>query len=155
LEVGAPTPWWIYALAALAALLLGLGIWRWLRRRVGAGGATGDPYADALAAFARIEKLKLVESGEAGRHAALMTDVVRRYLAERVEGVSLAQTSGELLAAVRSAPTVPVDALQSLVSDVDPVKFANAPLSADRARVLGDEAKRLVNTEHEQRAALA
>ena len=83
LDVRAPIPWWWWALAALAALLIGLGIWWWRRRRRRAAGPTGDPFADAQAAFERIERLRLPEAGEPGRHAALMTDVVRRYLAGR------------------------------------------------------------------------
>lgn len=149
LEVRAPAPWWWWALAALAALLVGLGVWWWRRRR-GTPEHTGNPYADATAAFERIEKLRLLESGEPGRYAALMTDVVRRYLSERLEQASLAQTSGELLSAVRGAPTVSVDALRALLDAVDPVKFANAPVSTDRARALGTEAKSIVKAEHER-----
>lgn len=155
LEVRAPIPWWWWALGALAALLIGLGAWWWARRHGRKPEHTGDPYADALGAFDRIEKLRLVESGEPGRHAALMTDVVRRYLSERLDAASLAQTSGELLAAVRGAPSVSFDALRALLDAVDPVKFANAPLSADRARALGNDAKAIVAAEHERAAAIA
>ena len=153
LDVRAPTPWWWWALGALAALLIGLGLWWWRRRR-GAPEHTGDPYADAMASFDRIEKLKLVESGEPGRHAALMTDVVRRYLSERIAQATLAQTSGELLSALRGAPTVSVDALRTLLDAVDSVKFANAPVSADRARALATEAKRIVQDERERASKL-
>jgi hypothetical protein len=154
LEARAPIPWWWWALGALAALLVGLLVW-WLRRRRQVPELTGDPYADALASFERVEKLRLIESGEPGRHAALMTDVVRRYLSERIAEVNLAQTSGELLSAVRHSPTVSVDSLRILLDAVDPVKFANAPLSADRARALGTEAKAIVQAERERAAAMA
>ena len=149
------TPWWWWALAALAALLIGLLAWWMVRRRRGVAGGMVDPYVAANASFERVERLRLIEAGEAGRHSALMTDVVRRYLAERLDVASLAQTSGELLAAVRSAPTVPYDALHGLLDSVDPVKFANAPLDADRARVIGEEAKAIVRDEHQRAAALA
>ena len=60
LDVRAPHPWWWWALAALAALaLIGLGIWCWMRRRRGDAAPTGDPFADAKAAFARMERLRL------------------------------------------------------------------------------------------------
>ncbi len=154
LAVPSPIPWWWWALGALAALLVGLLAWWIVRRRRGTG-ATGDPYLDANAAFDRVERLKLIEAGEPGRHVALMTDVVRRYLAARLEPVSLALTSGELQAVVRSVPTVPHDALRSVFESVDPVKFANAPLSADRARAIGDEAKAIVRDEHQRAEALA
>ncbi len=154
LAVPSPTPWWWWALDALAALLVGWLAWWIVRRRRGVG-ATGDPYRDANAEFERIEKLRLVEAGEAGRHVALMTDVVRRYLASRLEGVSLALTSGELQAAVRTVPTVPHDALRDVFASVDPVKFAKAPLAAERARAIGEEAKAIVRDEHQRAAAFA
>lgn len=154
LAVPAPIPWWWWALGALAALLVGLLAWWIVRRRRGSGD-TGDPFLDANAAFERVERLRLIEAGEVGRHVTLMTDVVRRYLAARHEPVSLALTSGELQAVVRSVPTVPHDALRSVFESVDPVKFANAPLGADRARAIGDEAKAIVRQEHERAAALA
>ena len=119
------------------------------------GAGTGDPFADAQASFNRVEKLRLIEAGEPGRHAALMTDVLRRYLADRLDGVSLAQTSHELLAAVRATRTVPYEKLRVLLDEVDPVKFAAAPLGAERARAIGDAAKTIVREEHDRAAALA
>jgi len=153
LGVRAPVPWWWWALAALAALAIGLLVWWWIRRRR-APRATGDPFADADAAFARVERLRLVEAGEPGRHAALMTDVVRRYLAARHEVATLAHTSGELLATVRGVPTVPVERLHRLFDEVDPVKFAAAPLATQRARELGEEAKAIVREEHARATAV-
>jgi hypothetical protein len=153
LAVRPPIPWWWWALAALAALLIGLGIWWWRRRRRRAAGPTGDPFADAEAAFVRIERLRLPEAGEPGRHAALMTDVVRRYLAGRIESASLSHTTGELLGALRGVATVPFDQLQRLLYEVDPVKFAAAPVSAPRARELGELAKSIVREEQKRATA--
>jgi hypothetical protein len=153
LAVRPPIPWWWWALAALAALLIGLGFWWWRRRRRRAAGPTGDPFADAEAAFVRIERLRLPEAGEPGRHAALMTDVVRRYLAGRHQTASLAHTTGELLGAIRGVATVPFDQLRRLLDEVDPVKFAAAPLTAQHARELGEQAKSIVREEHTRAAA--
>ena len=155
LDVRAPTPWWWWALLALAAIVLGLLAW-WLSRRWRrTASKPADPYADARAAFGRVERLRLIESGEHGRHAALMTDVLRQYLADRIAGVSLAQTSAELLIALKGAPTVAFDALRTLLNDVDAVKFAAAPLGADRAAAVGEEAKTLVHEEHVRAASMA
>jgi len=155
LGVRAPVPWWWWALGALAVLALGLLAWWWIRRRRRARGATGEPFADAEAAFARIERLRLPEAGEPGRHAALMLDVLRRYLAGRHESASLAHTTGELLAVMRGVPTVPFDRLRRLLDEVDPVKFAAAPVATQRARELGDEAKAIVREEHARAEAAA
>ncbi len=155
IEMKAPAPWWWWLAAALAAVAIGLGIWWWRRRARGDAAPTGDPYLDAQRAFERVDRLELVRAGEAGRHAALMADVVRRYLAARLDAASLAQTTGELLAALREVPTVPYARLQSLLEAVDPVKFAAAPLSPERARVVGDEARAVVQEENAARLALA
>jgi hypothetical protein len=154
LEMRAPIPWWYWLVAAVAALIIGLLAWWWARRKRG-GASTGDPYADAKSSFERVEKLRLIEAGEPGRHAALMTDVLRRYLSKRFDAISLAQTSHELLSAARSVPTISSEALRTLLSAVDPVKFAAAPLDADRARAIGEEAKTIVREEHERAAAIA
>lgn len=150
-----PAPWWWWALAALAALVLILLAWWWSLRRGRDAQRTGDPYADAAAAFERVEKLRLVDAGEHGRHAALMTDVLRRYLSDRLEPVSLAQTTSELLVELRDSPTVDQAAVRTLLERVEPVKFGAAPLNADDARGIGDDARAIVRAEHEHAAALA
>ncbi|HEX5972634.1 MAG TPA: DUF4381 family protein [Gemmatimonadaceae bacterium] len=154
LPVRAPIPWWWWLAAALALVALGLGIWWWRRRRAGALPPPGDPYGDAEHEFDRIEKLRLVDAGEAGRHAALMTDVLRRYVAARIDDASLALTSGELLAAVRGAPGVPHERLQRLFAAVDRIKFAAAPVSPPEARALGNEAREIVRAEHQHALAV-
>src|SRR5260221_14672021 len=82
-----------------------------------------------------------------------MTDVVRRYLSERLEDVTLAMTTRELLAAARGAPTVSFDQLEELLEAVDPIKFAAAALTADRARALGATAQGIVRDEHDRAEA--
>ncbi len=155
LEPRAPLPWWWWVAAAIAALVLGLGLWWWLRRRGRARGFTGDPFADAEIDFERVERLRLVDAGEPGRHAALMTDVARRYLARRFEHASLANTSGELLAALRGVPTLPHERLERLLAPVDRIKFAAAPVAGADARTLGAEARAVVRAEHEQAEKVA
>lgn len=148
-----PIPWWWWALGALAALLVGSLLWWWARRRSRVPQRTGDPYLDARKAFERIEKLRLLEAGEYGRYAALMTDVARRYLSERLEPITLAMTTRELLEAARGSPTVSFEELRDLLEAVDPIKFAAAPLTADRARSLGESAKVIVKAEHDRAQA--
>jgi hypothetical protein len=154
LEPRAPTPWWWWAIAA-AVVATVLGLWWWLRRRRAGPGRTGDPFADAEAAFDRLERLRLVDAGEAGRHAALMTDVARRYLAARFPQASLANTSRELQEALRGVSTVPHDRLARLLAAVDPIKFAAAPVTPNDARTLGAEARGIVRAEHEQALKVA
>lgn len=155
LEPRAPVPWWWWLAAAAAVLVVGSVLRWWLRRRRDVAGPTGDPYADAEAAFERVERLRLVDAGEPGRHAALMSDIARRYLAARSAHASLANTSGELVAALRGSPTVPTERLQRLLTAVDRIKFAAAPVTTADARALGAEARAVVRTEHEQAGKVA
>ena len=155
IPVRAPIPWWWWLLAALAAIAVGVGAWWWARRRHRDAGPTGDPYADAERAFERVERLRLIEDGEPGRHAALKADVARRSLADRIPAAPLALTSRELLDAVRGVPTVSYDRLAHLLGVVDPIKFGAAPIRGDDARALGAEARAIVRTEHEQAQAAA
>ena len=144
--------WWLIGAAVIA--ILAMLLWWWLRRKRGAAeAATGvDPYAFAQQEFTRIESLGLVEAGERERFVALMVEVVRDYLARRVSGANAALTSTELLQALRAEPLVPLDRLAPILNESDLVKFARAPVTGDRARSLGDEAKAIVRVVDEARA---
>lgn len=148
-------PWWYWAVAAAIVLLLCYLVWRLVDRRRRKGKGPVDPFGDAKMSFERVEKLKLLDAGEPGRHAALMADVLRQYLSARVAGVSLALTSHELMEALQASPTVSVQRLKALFGAVDPIKFARAPISADAAKALGEDAKAIVAEEHERAEALA
>ena len=147
-------PWWWWALAAAAASALVMGVLWWRSRRGRATAPAADPFIEAERSFDRVDGLGLVAAGEAGRHAVLMTDVLRRYLAARIGTASLAQTSGELLRAVRGAPTVPHDRLAELLATADGVKFAATVISAADARGLGADARAIVAHEHARAAEL-
>lgn len=142
-------PWWFWAiLAAIAAILFGL--WWWWRRRKRAGEIHEivDPYVRARRDFERIERLGLVEAGERSRYVALVVDVLREYIADRVTGAPLALTSTELLAATQHISTLPHDRLLRVLNEADLIKFARRVVSVDRARDIGREAQALVEHEH-------
>jgi hypothetical protein len=143
-------PWWFWAaLAAIIATLIGLWWW-WRRRQRGAGAVEIiDPYLRALRDFERIERLGLIDAGERTRYVALVVDVLREYIADRVSGAPLSMTSTELLAVTQQARTVPQDRLLRILNEADLVKFARRPVSADRARDIGKEAKAIVEFEHQ------
>ena len=137
-----PFNWWPW-LALLAAILLALlawWLWRvWSRRR----NRPLPPFETAEREFARVEGLKLIETGEPERHVAMMTDVLRDYLVARVGGVQRSQTTPELLAAA-----APVHAyaggLANLLSQADLVKFARQRMAAPEAQALGGQARAIV-----------
>jgi hypothetical protein len=144
---GPVVPWWWPWLPILvaAALLGGLILWWWRRRRRRLAGQPAiDPYELAEREFARIEALGLLEAGERGRFVALMVEVLRDYLAARVAMAHPSLTSTELLTVMRHASGVPVDRLTPVLSESDLIKFAKRPVSTDRAREIGREARAIV-----------
>jgi hypothetical protein len=61
------------------------------------------------------------------------------------------------LTATRSVETIPHDRLMRILNEADLVKFARRPVSGERARDIGVEARALVEHEHKasQPVALA
>jgi hypothetical protein len=142
-----PAPWWWPWLPILVALaILGLLLWWYIRRRRRRkrGQPDVDPYELAEREFARVEALGLLEAGERGRFVALMVDVLRDYLARRVPGAAPSLTSTELLALVGAGRAAPAERLLPVLTEADLIKFARRPVTADRARELGREARAIV-----------
>jgi hypothetical protein len=138
----APFNWWPW-IALLVAILLALLAWRlweaYRRRR----DAPLPPFEAAEREFTRIEGLRLIEAGEPERHAALMTDVLRNYLAARVEGVQRSHTTPELIAATASVQAF-AGGLAQLLSQADLVKFACVRIPPPDAQAVGDHARAIV-----------
>jgi hypothetical protein len=143
-------PWWFWALLAAAIALL-IGLWWWWRnrRKKNPAEVLVDPYERAHRDFQRIEALGLVEAGERSRYVALVVDVLREYIADRFTHAPLALTSTELLAATQHTPTLPHDRMMRILNEADLVKFAKRPVSAERARDIGTDARALVDHEHQ------
>jgi HAMP domain-containing protein len=134
-------PFLLVALAAVVAALL-WRLWIWYRRRAS---RALDPLAIAEREFARVEAMKLIEKGEAERHAALMSDVLRDYLAARVDAIERSHTSSEVLANA-AAIHAAAPALGELLWRTDLVKFANNRIPGDEAERLGASAKSIVRS---------
>jgi len=142
-------PWWLVAAIAAAALAVGLLIWWWFRRRRRPKPVViVDPYTRAESEFQRIDALGLLDAGERGRYVTLTVEVLRDYLAARYAEAALSLTSTELQHSVRTLPTVPGDRLTRLLTEADLIKFARRPVSGDRARELGRDARAIVAEEH-------
>jgi hypothetical protein len=143
-----PGPWWWPWLPILlaAALFGGILWWWWRRRRQAAGRVTIDPFDLAEREFARVEALGLIEAGERGRFVALMVEVLRDFLAARVDGAHPSLTSSELITSMRRVRAVPMARLDPLLNEADLIKFARRPVSAERARELAHQARAIVRT---------
>lgn len=147
-----PFNWWplIALLIAIALALLAWWVWRWYRRR---RAAPLPPFETAEREFARIEAMGLLESGEHERYLVLMTDVMRNYLAARVEGVHRSHTTQQLVAAA-----APIHAYASGLAQIlyraDLVKFARENIASDDARALGQQARAIVRQVEDHLVAL-
>lgn len=138
-------PWWWWGLVALAALgVVGALWWLWRRRRRPAPRLVRSARDEAEEAFARVEAMELVASGERGLHVALMAEVVRDFLARVLPAAAPSLTSSELLMRLRGESRLPLSRLTRFLQDVDLVKFAAFPVDAERAQAVGREARALV-----------
>ena len=77
-----------------------------------------------------------------------MVEVVRDYLAARYREAPLSHTSVELLRVLHGQRAVAHERLSRLLTDADLIKFARRPVSGERARELGREARAIVAEEH-------
>ncbi len=138
----APFNWWPWILLLLAIMLalLAWWLWRmWRRRR----NAPLPPYETAEREFARIEAMQLIESGEPERYVALMTDVLRNYLAARVDGVQRSHTTPELIAAAAPVQAA-AGGLGHLLGHADLVKFARQRVTPAEAQTIGTQSRSIV-----------
>jgi hypothetical protein len=132
---------WIALVAAIIAAVLLWWAWRHYRNRPK---APVDPYVRAQREFERIEKLRLIEEGRAALYLALVVDVVREYLAARVQGVRRSDTTTELLRAMQPHDGVEAE-LPALLERADMVKFAKAEVSSDEARAVGVATREVID----------
>ena len=143
-------PWWWIVAALVVAACVAL-IWWWRRRRRRGRPrlvVIVDPFERAEQEFVRIEGLGLLEVGERSRYIALVTEVLRDYLAARFSEAPLSLTSIEVVHALRSQPTLPLERAALFLNEADLIKFARRPVSSERARELAREARAVVRDEH-------
>ncbi len=133
---------WILLAAALAAAGLLWRLWVWYRNRKR---RPVDAFTVAEHEFERILAMRLVEGGDGERHAVMMSDVMRDYLAARVPGVERSQTSSELLASAGDIHTSS-GGMGELLWRTDLIKFAAMRIPADEAEKLGSAARGLVRS---------
>jgi hypothetical protein len=152
-----PGLWWLRLalIAALAAVAVALLAWlarRWwlARRRVVPADAA---YRTAVAAFERLERLRLVEAGEGGRHVALATDIARDYLAAAPPRRRPLAHVGRAGGGARRRPRRAARAAHGAAREADLVKFAGVEIGAGRAAAGGRDARLVVDeTEEAARA---
>lgn len=134
-------PWLIAAAAALLGAILFI-IWRNWRRRVARG---LSPLELAERDFSRIESQRLIESGEAERYAVEMIGVLRVYLATVIRIAAESATTHELAMTLLRTNAIPVQRLIDVLDATDLIKFARERSTAEGAKEIGTEARRIVS----------
>jgi hypothetical protein len=140
-----PTIDWRPLIAILAAIVIGALLWwawrAWKRRR----NRPLPPFAAAERDFARVEAMGLIAAGESDRYLALMTDVMRRYLAARVDEILPSNTTAELMRGASSIHHA-APGLADLLGRADLVKFARGHVTGAEATELGARARSIVRS---------
>lgn len=141
------TNWWPLILLALA-VAIGELLWaiykRWRERR----NAPRDPYEFAIEEFDRIEALNLAQT-EPEKHALLMSETMRVYLAARVPDADLSNTPRQLVEQVLGAGFAD-ERLREIMSESEMLKFARARTTSDAAVKLGQNARAIVELVQKQ-----
>ncbi len=140
--------WWAWALGAVLAIAALGWLERRRRTRRAARRPPPPPLAVAEEALTGVDALGLLEAGEPSRYVRLYADALRGYLSARVAGASRAQTTGELVAALRGR-AIPVARVTALLAEADQVQFAHRPVSAARAREVAREVHALLSASDE------
>lgn len=146
----AALPWdgWRWVIALVVVLgLAGWGWHSWRRKhpRVAAQDETPDAFPIAEAAFTHAGALGLLEAGESGRFAIIHVQVMRDYLARRFPKAHRAASRRELTELLETIdlPILPLR-VTTLLERAEPIAFARAALAPDEARLIAEEAKRIV-----------
>ena len=134
-------PWWVLVLVGFTVAALG-GLW--LQRRGRQPLRPIEPLAEAQRAFGRLNALDLIGAGEPAKHVGTSVDILRAYLAARDGAAGPGLTTRELLRALHSDGSVPLNRVMVLLSAADATKFAGESVDAAEAERLGAEALAIV-----------
>ena len=151
-DIDASIPAWFWiALAVLIGLVAAL-IWYWNRRRRKPGVDPPRPPVVWPDEVAKILRMGLVEKGALKRYYSLLSEVMRRYLEDRVRVDAMECTTHELVRDLRRVPVgeAEVSALERLLSEADLVKFAKLRPRDDVALKAADSVLDLMRRMDEQ-----
>jgi hypothetical protein len=139
---------------ALGVAALLLGAWMMKRRR-GRREPPLPPDQWALRELDRIERTLMPPRGDAEIFHTQLSQVVRRYLAERYVPHALQQTTAEFLEAVRQVPQLPAEQqerLRDLFERCDLAKFARVSTPPEECQRTAEMVRELVRHSSEPAA---
>jgi hypothetical protein len=143
-ETGSQWLRWAIPLAVLIGLMLGAAIWK---RRWPGSTRPLPPDQWALQELTRIETTALPPEGDAERFHTLLSNVVRRYLAERFQLRAPQQTTAEFMEAVRQTSELSPDQqalLREFFERCDLAKFARASTTLAECHQVAEMARTFV-----------
>jgi hypothetical protein len=122
------SPWWW---ALLAVIVVGVGVYAWMRRKKIIQGPPPPPPVPAdIAALEKLHQLEQTDwlsSGKIKEYYSAVSDIVREYLEKGFGVQALERTTGELMRDLRKKSEIPTDKqieLRELLDESDLVKFA-------------------------------
>lgn len=125
-DVEARIPEWFWLAVAVLAGLVAAAIWFWYRRRRKPVVDPPPPPVHWPGEVEKILRMQLLENGEYKRYYSLLSEVMRRYLEDRVRVDAMERTTHELAHDLKRVPVgnSEISALEGLLSEADLVKFA-------------------------------
>lgn len=124
-------PW---ILAVLIAVLLGMGIWFYNKRRKAKKAADGEfvrvpavpPYNKAIGDLEELRQQKLWQSGKVKEYFSTLTDIVREYIEGQFGVNAVEMTTDDILEEIKPLqfPKETYDKLKDTMEVADLVKFA-------------------------------
>ena len=140
----------VWVLATVAAAVAVLGVWLvkwWLDRRAHEDGAPPPVPVNYPAEFSRIAAMGLLERGAYKTYYSLLSEVLRRFLEDRLGMEAMERTTPEIAAGLACLEVVGPDLARRAVAFLeaaDLVKFACASPTLVEARAAAEEGKATV-----------
>ncbi len=133
--------------ATLAAALLGLLIFRWLKSRprrvqIAVAAPPLPAHVRALSALEALQREELPRHGRGKELFFRVSEILRDYLGERFGFAALDMTTAELLAALARVPTAGLDyaRFEAFCREGDIVRFAKGEATSSRCKQAIEEA---------------
>ncbi len=155
----APFNWLLWGAVAFSLILLGLGVWYYLRNRkktapaIPAFDSKLSPLEQALQALRALRSEGLVEKGEVKTHFSRLSDTLRVFMTRKFGVPVMADTTDGILLRLKDlkAGRETISSLAALLRLSDAVKFAKFTVPAGEASDAVDQMEAIINVLNQQK----